>query len=547
MRGQEFKEEIGKTLTELSDALSMTLGPYGQTTIVMDKFYNHVITKDGYTVLNRIMIEEDIPNTVLDIVRKISRKLVRKVGDGSTSSIVIANNLYHSLEKVASEYEKENIRTKDILDIIDGITVWLRQEISRKSIMIEDGNFLPLEDIASVSCNNNREHGKLVREIFEKIGRHGFVNIETSPSESTYYDIIEGLELPRGYINTLMVNQADNKTCVLNKAAVFMTDGVMDESDLPFLADLINNNCIKLGKSLVIIAKSFDHTIQNMINTNLIQNRNKGIELPILCVDIATASKDAQDIFHDIAATLGCKPLLKSVGQTTDGNDWSPSNLGYCKKVISTQGTTRMIDGNNDTPERRERKEFVKKLIEDRMRTEKFVDLDEEFHQLRKRLTILEGRMANLYIGGNSEESKETEKFLFEDAVFACRSALKFGYIMGGNLIIPRIIHEYMASEKEIDPLKKRILIALKEAFARTFETVLFNRYQDWDKCREITTRCISEGTIFNLLTYEYEGVVSTTSIVNSAETDIEILKSALSIISLIVTSNQFISVRFMN
>ena len=160
---KKLKETIDETLSFLSNTLSNSLGPYGSTTIIQDRQLNHAITKDGYSILKKIYVEEEEARTIIDLVKKISRNLVRKVGDGSTSSIIVANSLYKALENE----ELAKISPKDLLDILDTISKFLEEEITNMAIPVSE-DFKELEYVASVSTNNDRDMGKIIREVFQQ-------------------------------------------------------------------------------------------------------------------------------------------------------------------------------------------------------------------------------------------------------------------------------------------------------------------------------------------------------------------------------------------
>lgn len=528
---------MSETLQFLSNTLSNTLGPYGSTTIIQDRMLNHQITKDGYSLLKKIFIEDEEARTILDMVKKISRNLVRKVGDGSTSSIIIANSLYKSLSDLMNKY---NIPAKDLLQVINNIAEEISKSIKAEAKPIS-ADMHELESIAAVSTNNDLDYGKLVTEIFRQVGKYGFINLEKAKGEKTYYEVTRGFELPRGWINENMVNQADEKTCEFITPYVFLCDDVITESDLPFIADLAGDLCGRKGEALVFVAKGFDNAAATFFYMNV---RNK---VPLLAVEIAMEGKKNKNRFKDLSISLGATPYEKSSGQRLSVGGFTVDNLGKCSKVIATDQITRFIEGKGDEQEIADRVAFIQNQLEEKSRNETYIEMDEEIFTLRKRMASLQNTMANLYVGGATEDAKDTDRYLLEDAVFACRSALKHGYIPGGNLIIPTLLQDNQASSKiqsTFSSMKPDLLTdsldAIYDAFLESFICVLENCYHDPTTSRGIARSCVVGKKIFNLKNHLYEDMKET-KIINSAETDIEILKSAISIIGLLVTSNQFI------
>lgn len=530
----ELKEIMRETLQFLSDSLSKTLGPYGSTTIIQDRLFQHTITKDGYTILNKIYIDEEEPRTILELVKKISRNLVRKVGDGSTSAIVIANSLYNSITSIMETY---NISAKDLLTLLDSISYELIEEIKAISIPVSD-DMEELEKIATVSTNNDKVYGKLIADIFKEVGPYGLISVEKSKTERTYFDMTRGFEIGRGYINTLMANQPDQKTCEFLQPFVLMVDAFVDETDIPALAELAGKITGNIGQPFVIVAKGYDNAANVFFHANLMRNKT-----PLLAIEMAMENKTAKDRFSDLALNLGCEYLRKSELESLA--DFSPERLGRCTRVVSTETYTRFFEGQGDKTAIEGRIKVLQDSISEKMRQESYIDLESEIFTLKKRIALLGNSMAILYVGGPTEDAKETEQYLLEDAVFACKSALTYGYILGGNLIIPFLLNRTKVLKKllrlhEDNELILTTLQVISEAFIESFKCVIRNYNSDEDFINDTVTYCIDNNVIFNLKTLNYESIEDK-NIINSAETDIEIMKSAMSIIGLLATSNQFV------
>ena len=533
------REIIRDTINETARILASSLGPYGTSTMIQDRFLGHYFTKDGYTILKNLYSTEPRVNMVLEFLKRIARRLVIKVGDGTTSSIVIASHLYNEFERIEPDHQ---CSPKEFIDTLNRITEFLITEINRIAIPIRDG-FDKLEQIAYISTNNNERYGRLLREIFETIGRDGFINLDTAIGSDSYYEVTDGFELDSGYINPVMINRPNEKICELREASVFMCDDVLREADMKILFSVLSRVCLQSKQPLVIIAKDYDYSISYMLHENVIKSK-----LPILAVTIALNTGNYRDRFDDVALTLGCQPYMKTNKESFPNNVFPLERLGSCKKVISSQRSTRFIEGNGDPVLINERIKHIKTLIEQEYRKERYLDTTPEIIQLRKRLSILTPNMAILYVGGYSEESKVHDKFLLEDAISACRSALEHGYIIGGNMTIPVIISKLIRGKRKWnklvkDDLTKILLVSILTAFTNSYRTILEKAY-DRETTNGIIGRCItSRGyRIYNMITDRYESLHSKhCSVINSAETDIEILKTAVSIIAMMLQSEQII------
>lgn len=548
------ESELNKVKTEtlefLSSTLKKTLGPYGKTTIIQDRMLNHKITKDGYTVLNNIFIENEESRTILDLVKKISRNLVRKVGDGSTSSIIIANSLYKNLNKL---YKRYHISPKDLIACLDALSNIISSEVKQLAIPV-DRQMQVLTKIATVSTNNDYNYGLLIKTIFQQIGKFGFISLEKSKSEKTYYEITKGFELNRGMLLTAMETDPNRKTCEILDPLILMCDDNLTESDLPVIAELASKYCGSEGKPMAFIAKGFDNGFQTFLHLNITKNK-----IPFFAVEMAVEN-DNLDKFKDLAINIGCKPYYKkSQNMTPDYlQNYQPDDFGRCEKIISSETKTQIIGGEGNEEEINNLISSLEEKIDNLIKSETYTNNDYPIFELRKRIASLKNSTAKLYIGGATEDSKETDKFLLEDAISACKSALENGYIFGGNLVIPYVLtnkvrRKNISNNLKLDYLRNNkievknqtkfvddLLDMIKDSFLDSFICVLDNTFDNKPKSKKIANHCLQESKIYNIKKEEFEDFKNT-NIVNSVETDIEILKSAISIIGLITTSNQFI------
>ena len=548
---QKRADRVFRTITS---AVINTLGPYGSTTIIEDSMKKHKITKDGYTVIKSLLFSENLERTIFELLLKISRKLVRTVGDGSTSAMVIAYDLYRGFldDKIL-----QDVSSKVLLTILDEIVKELEVKLRERSKPISD-DMHELKYIASVSCNNDDNYGDLICEIFNKIGRYGFINLELSPTSETFYEIKNGYEIKRGFISSLMVNQPDKRTAILTKPKVLMVEGFLDTDDMDNMAEFLGQIAMQAGQPIVVVASGYSSdmiTFFHMNRANAVK-QNKDELFSVVAVDMPSISVSDKAIFDDLAINLGAKPIRKKEGEKF--SDLSVSDIlqscGSCEIFKSDDMTTKFIDGLGDKDKKDARIEEIKKEIKLLIKDENLFLHDMRIYDLKKRMALLENHMSTLYIGGNTEESKESIKYLLEDAISACKSALRNGVIIGGNLSIPFILSD----KNNVDGIVKKvyertkmwsivneenisaILNVINKGFEMSFLNVLLNYRSDIEEMEKILKNCIEHKNIYNLKTMAYE-LDGETSIINSVETDIEILKGAVSIISLIISSNQFI------
>lgn len=541
---------IEGTLNDIAEKLSRTLGPYGSNTILEDRLYNHVVTKDGFTVLNKLKYDNDISNTILELIKSVSRSLVREVGDGSTSSIIISNALLHEIN---SRDVLKSIPPKEILDYLKEIELILEEEIKSRTIKIDKYNFSKISNIAAIANNNDDKAGDLIYEIYNKIGAEGFINLESSPTFEDSYIVDNGIELNRGYIHNIFVNQPNKTECILEKPFIFMCNDVLDEDDLEVLMELVGFT-LKFSKPLLLIAKGYDTEVANFLKINKNQNKQK---LQISATDFAFVNNNHYKSFEDLSVYLGCEIYDKLNGEEIDTEQFQ-TLLGTCDRVIMDEISTKIIGGFGDSEVIEQRILSIdKEIVElEKQRSKRDIDLD--LFELQKRKAKLSCKTATLFVGGNSDLEKETRKYLMEDAIYACKSAIQHGYVTGGNMIIPKILSEkstMIASEVFTKNINKslneeeslnliyELLDAISTAFRKSFFTVLRNKFikENDSEINEIIDNCISANSFFNLKSMSYEDD-TLTNIINSSMTDIQIMKSSFSIVGLISTSNQFIT-----
>lgn len=562
---EDTKDIINKVLTILSSAISKSLGPYGSTTIIKD-IYNidNKITKDGYSILNKISFKGELQGTILKIVKSISKSLVEEVGDGSTSSIVIAESLYKTLENFFN-YEK-SVARKDVLDFLNKLSKIIEEEVLKESIELKDVE--QLKKIASISNNNDEEIGSLVANIYKDLDFSGFINLELSPNENTFHKLTNGVEIERGYTNFIFANQKDKVTCEFEKPRFVLCNGELGEEDIFFVAELLSLTAAS-ENPLVLIAREFSPEVNAIINNNKAKFKNK---LPIVAIEYNLSSLQKHEEFLDLAIYLNATMYDKYNGEVLtkqDAGNFYMNRLGMANKITVNEKRTLIVEGHFDSKEIEDRLKIIDKSEEELNEKANVADVTVEKYNLEKRRSQLKGKIATLYIGGSSSLEKRTRKDLVEDSIFACKSAIKYGYVIGGNLIIPYIL--YTKGDEIIDRLIKdesifigldsydeksgintnkksevikQLVEDIKDSFLYSFYKVIMNKYDNKEKALEIINNCISNNklSIFNLRTNEYEDITKT-NVINSAKTDIEIMNSVFSIIGLLASSNQMLAI----
>lgn len=552
---EEYVDRAKKTLGIISDTLAHSLGYYGSTTIIEDNVNGNTITKDGYTILRSLAfgIDDTLSNTLLRTIKDISHSLVMEVGDGSTSAVVTSEALFDYLTK--SNEVLNNLPKKVIVDELKKISKEIEKTIKEEYARpITAENFDKLRNIASVSNNNDDTTGQMLFDIYKEIGKDGFVFMENSLVDKDHYEISNGIETSTGYIDPVYSNKHNKIESEYHDSSVLMFKGELRSPDLAWLNDMIASfYSLRGGKPLVIIANGYDLDVVNALKYNKVVNAKRGIEYD-MGVTIFNATYN--EAFDDLAAYLGgkvinledeeilketVKPFEQStLGTNVDKNLFYEQYLGFAKKIFMNSNISRYMEGGGTKEEIDGRVEVINKKIEYYESIRGSENVDFELYRLNKRKANLTSKIVKLYVSGKTLTEIETRKYLLEDAVYASKSALEHGYVSGGNLLVSKIITNKLLKEEGISAVRKELLELVAVAFTRTYSKVLKNSGLSEEDVKYTIDQCVQNGTIFNLKTKKYESD-GETSIINSAMTDIRIMESVFSIISLLVTSNQYI------
>lgn len=564
------EEKITEVMEEVSDALSQTLGPYGSTTIIQSANLQHKISKDGYTVLTHLFYKDDLKRSIIEYIKKMSFNLVNKVGDGSTSSVITAAELMKVLRSFIKEQE---LPPSEVVNALEEMSHILQEDIKASSVKIDletEKGRKDLYNINFISTNGDKKISELITEIYTKIGKMGAIQLESGKGDESSYVIKKGIELGRGMIDPSFANKrSDTKlTAEYNNARVIMTDGYVSMEILAHIHATITD-LMDGGTPVLIIGNDFDKTfVETMVKFR--QQYPEASQLVL--VDIATNTPRALAKFEDIAAYINCEPYYgSSRNEPLTEESFTLERFGKASKIIVSDSKTLMIVEEEDQNIQR---------IEDRKnelleRVQKMTVLDDQFDyssdikELMARLAAFESGSAIIHVGGDTASAIETKKYLYEDAIFASRSALFEGFILGGNTsvfkslekpalqkkIVKAITGETVLSKEQAELLIKMVQDSFSFVYGKVInaansntiaQRIDFTKYNVLDgesnvdaiirHCRE------NPSLIFNIRTLKFEKF-GKTNIINSAATDAEIVKCTFSIVGLLATSSQFVRV----
>jgi len=407
--GDQAKKKVISGVEKLTQAVKSTLGASGKCVIYEDARGKPVITKDGVTVAESVVLYDPVENIGATLIKEAARNTVREAGDGTTTATVLAEAL---IKEVDRQGEGKSIR-----EIKEGINSGLKkvnEYLEKNAIKVENSM---LESVSSISCNNDTDLGKIIAEAYETVGKDGVVLMETSETEETYVEVVDGVQMDVGLTSPHFTTDTEKQLAVLEDPLVLIV-----ASEIPNIRKIqkVLEFVIKNKKPLLIVAP-----VDQQVKAALLMNKVKG-NIKINIIDLPGFGPTKLDAVDDLALLTGAKVINEELGDDLDLID--VDCLGKCEKSVTddknTVITTYDIADNLD-----ERIEEVKKII----KAEKngFIKKKQE-----DRLAMLTGSVGIVRVGANSKVELKEKKDRAEDAIYATKAALKEGIVSGGGVAL---------------------------------------------------------------------------------------------------------------
>lgn len=539
-----FRGRTRQVFEQVASTLVNTLGPYGATTII-EKFGELHITKDGWQILKKIAFNDNIENNILQLLVNISSQVVIKVGDGSTSSIVSAQSL---LEQLENDKELNELRPKELINVLTKCANLIAEHIVAASAKIDgeaDPNLEEIYRLAMISTNGDELVSRMIQEIYVKTSNPSIEFVKSRTNE-TKVEIINGYQGNISYVDAIYVNN-DEGQCKIDKPIIMMFDHKLErDAHYPMIQEAIAYS-VQQGTRLVVVAPHYDKFILEAIAKQAnIEQRGMGFTQTVY-TRVSLVNNNFHNIYNDFAIMTGGTLIKESdMYDFLDEEKRAEFNLEYylgsVDKIVIGEKSTRIEGFTNRKEEMyelalRDAKSKYNKLEE----THHDLNIvDVQLYELKKRISKLRGVVGIIHVGGNSSLEKTSNYDLVEDAVKACESAYSYGYNIGGNLIIPITIEKLRGTIVAAGTIEDRVLGLIDDAFRNVFTRVLGNKFrsESADQLNEIVNQAVEKQACYDLIKDEYSQEV-----INPCLTDVEILKAATSIVSLLLSSNQYISI----
>jgi chaperonin GroEL len=421
----EAREQLKKGVDQLANAVKVTLGPKGRNVIIEKKFGAPHITKDGVTVAKEIELSDAFQNTGAQLVKSVASKTGDDAGDGTTTATVLAQSICsNGLKNVAA-----GANPMDLKRGIDKAVAKVVEHIKAQSEQVGD-NYDKIEQVATVSANNDGEIGKLIADAMKKVSKDGVITIEEAKGRETTIGVVEGMQFDRGYLSPYFVTNTEKMECEMENPLILIYDKKISNLQdlLPVLEPVA-----KSGSPLLIIAEDVD----SQALATLVLNSMRG-SLKICAVKAPGFGDRRKEMLQDIATLTGGIVISEEVGLKLENA--TVEMLGHADKVVVSKENTTIVDGAGDKEAIAQRVQTIKAQIE-----KTTSDYDRE--KLQERLAKLAGGVAVLHVGAASEVEMKEKKDRVDDALCATRAAMAEGIIPGGGVA-------YIRATAELDGLK---------------------------------------------------------------------------------------------
>lgn len=411
---EDARSAMKKGIDKLSEAVRMTLGPRGRAVVIEKGYGAPQVTFDGVTVAKEIEFENKFENLGAELIKQAADKTNDNVGDGTTTSVVLAHAMIDEGEKAIKEKGFNVIQLAEELKN-ESANVIKSLEEQRESI----NDIKKVEEVATLSAKD-QEIGKLIAQVMEKVGKEGVVAIEDSNTISNSYEIVEGMQFDKGYIAPYMVTNSERMESELNDPYILVTDKKI--SSIKELLPLLEKMVEAGKKELVLIAEDVDGEAL----TTLVVNKLRGI-FTALAVKAPGFGDRKKEMLQDIAVVVGAELVSEELGNKLEDIDLA--KLGHAKRVVSTKDNTTIVGGKGDKKVIAERIAQIKSQI-------KITESEFDKEKLQERLGKLSGGVAVIKVGAPTESAQKELKQRVEDAVSATRAAMEEGIVPGGGMAL---------------------------------------------------------------------------------------------------------------
>ncbi|MFH1501891.1 MAG: chaperonin GroEL [Candidatus Eisenbacteria bacterium] len=511
------REHLRKGVDKLADAVRVTLGPRGRNVVLDKKFGSPVITNDGVTIAKEIDLEQPYENMGAQMLKEVATKTADVAGDGTTTAIVLAQSMVaQGLRNVTAGANPMRLK-RGIEKAVDAAIDELRKMSHEIKTRAE------ISQVATVSANNDAEIGKLLADAMEKVGKDGVITVEEAKSIDTSLEVVEGMQLDRGYLSPYFVTDAERMEAALEEAYILIHD-----KKISAMKDLVPilEKIAQMGRPFLIVAEDVDGEALATLVVNKLRGTIQGA-----AVKAPGFGDRRKAMLEDLAVLTGGVVISEERGLKLENA--TMSDLGRAKRIVVDKDTTTIVQGAGKKADIKARIDQIRAEIE-----RSTSDYDKE--KLQERLARLAGGVAVVNVGAATEMAMKEKKARVEDALHATRAAVDEGIVVGGGVALLRTA----------DALRK---LKVKSADTQTGVDIVIKALEA--PIRQIAANAGAEGSIiveevrnaakpnigFNAATMVYEdlikaGIIDPTKVVRTA------LQNAASVASLLLTTEAILT-----
>ncbi len=509
---EQARTKLISGISKISNAVKSTLGPQGQTVLIESTQHTQglTVTKDGVTVAKSIFLIDPVENLAVRMMKQASEKTANVAGDGTTTAIVLTE----ALVKAGQKYIKEGDNTIEIVRDIRWQGQAILDEIKERAIPVTDDM---LEDIATISANNDPEIGKIIAEAYKEVGRDGIVTVERSQTDKTYSEVTNGIKVDRGYTSTMFINDQRKDECIMEGVKVLLCD-----TEITNILQIENvlKPIINAGEKLLIIG----NCSQNVINTMAANVQRNGLKFCNIMVP--SFGYKSHELMQDIAFSVGAKYFSEKTGD--DLSLIRPEDLGYADKIIVGKDNTIIIKNGEIT------KETMDRVTELRLQQETLTAKHERDF-VNERIASLVGGIGCIYVGATSDIEQKEKFDRVDDSVCAVRSALQEGIVAGGGVALYK--KATYAEDMNYKIAGEILATALRAPLLQIYSNAGLELSEDDNE--KLMYDANNEG--LNVKTGEW-GDMFKMGVIDPAKVTCQALSNAISVATTILTTNAIIT-----
>ncbi|MBX4212102.1 chaperonin GroEL [Candidatus Pacearchaeota archaeon] len=511
---EEARQALMRGIDKVANTVKVTLGPKGRT-VILDKSPSPLVSNDGVTIAKEIELKDKFENIGAKLIKEVASQTQDKAGDGTTTATLLA-------QLMISEGLKNITAGSNPIELKKGIEVATEkivQYLKSRSIPVKDKE--KITQVATISANNDEIIGNLIAEAMQKVGNKGVITVEESKSIDTYLELVEGMQLERGYLSPYMVTDSEKMEASFEDAYILVTDKTI--SSVKELVPLLES-VAHTGKPLVIIAEDVDGEALTLLVLNLLRGG-----LKVGAMKAPGFGDEKKEMLEDIAVLTGGRLISKDRDEKIE--DVEMEDLGSAKRVKMTKDETVLIEGRGEKNEIEKRVKFLESRIENE-------DSDYRREDLKKRLAKLSGGVAVINVGAATETELKEKKMRIDDALHATTAAVEEGVVPGGGLTLLHAIKEleslHLPEEQETG------VKIVKKSLEGPLRQIANNAGRDGSEVLA-HLKTAEHGIGYNARTGKYEdlfkaGVIDPTKVVRNA------VQTASSIAGMVITTEALVA-----